>query len=96
MFVTMVFHHPRPEHADDFARFMLRLQQEMAGTPGLLSMESYRNPATDALVALARWSSPTDAQAGVARLMAIGGRREEWTAEPDEIFQLHELEPAAR
>jgi heme-degrading monooxygenase HmoA len=94
MFVTMVFHHPRPEHTDDFARFMLRLQHEMAGTPGLLSLESYRNPDTDALVALARWSSPTDAGAGVARLMAIGGRRAEWTSEPDEVFQLHELTPA--
>jgi len=88
MFVTMVFHHPRPEYVDRFLAFMTEIESGMAGTEGLVSLESYRNPAAGTLVAIGRWASPEDARAGVAKLMTIGARDPEWTDQPDEIFQL--------
>jgi quinol monooxygenase YgiN len=89
VFVTMVFHHPLPEHRADFLAFMQRVEEGMRGTEGLLSLESYEDTAReDRLVAIGRWDSAASAQAGVARLMGIGGRDPRWTAEPDEVFQL--------
>ena len=88
MFVTMVFHHPRPEHHGAFRAFMSEIITGMAGTEGLVSFESYLNPADSTLVALARWESADDAQAGIPKLMSISHRRPEWTDLPDEMFQL--------
>jgi quinol monooxygenase YgiN len=88
VFVTMVFHHPLPEHRADFLAFMHRVEAAMRGTEGLVSLESYEDAASDRLVAIGRWESPGSAQAGVPRLMAVGGRDPGWTAEPDEVFQL--------
>jgi len=92
MFVTMVFHHPRPEYEDDFADFMGDIVVGMRGTDGLLSLESYRNPAAGTLVAIGRWQSAADAQAGIPKLMSIGGRDPKWTDQPDDVFQLVEVE----
>ncbi len=88
MFVTMVFHHPLPEHRAEFLAFMHRIEAAMSGTEGLASLESYEDTASDRLVAIGRWDSADAAQAGVPRLMAIGGRNPEWTDQPDEVLQL--------
>jgi heme-degrading monooxygenase HmoA len=88
MFVTMVFHHPAPEHTADFEAFMRTIEAGMAGTDGLVSLESYRDAVNDQLVAIGRWSSAEDARAGVAKLMSIGGRDPSWTVRDDEVFQL--------
>jgi quinol monooxygenase YgiN len=88
MFVTLVFHHPRPEHLEDFAAFMKRIEAGMQGTDGLLSIESYKDPGSGDLVAIGRWESPEHAQAGVPKLVAIGGRDPEWTDRPDDLHRL--------
>jgi quinol monooxygenase YgiN len=88
MFVTMVFHHPRPEYVADFIEFMRRIERGMVGVDGLVSLESYRDMGSGALVALGRWQSPEHAQAGVAKLVAIGGRKLEWTERPDDFHRL--------
>ena len=84
----MVFHHPKTEHRDDFLGFMNQVAARMQGTPGLLSIESFRELDSDRLVAIGRWDTPEDAAAGIPRLMAIGGRDPSWTDEPDEILRL--------
>ena len=91
MFVTMVFHHPSPEHTADFAAFMRTIEEGMAGTDGLVSLESYRDTVNDQLVAIGRWESAEHAMAGVPKLMAIGGRDPSWTVRDDEVFQLQSL-----
>jgi heme-degrading monooxygenase HmoA len=88
VFVTMVIHHPKPFHQDDFLDYMYRVTTEMQGTPGLISIESLRDVDADRLVAIGRWESPEAAAAGIPRLMAIGGRDPDWTTEPDQIFRL--------
>lgn len=93
MFVTMAFHYPKPEHLDDFAAFLGRIEEHMAGTEGLVSLESYRDVTGDRLVALGRWESEDAAQAGVGRLLAMGGRDPQWSRHPDDVFQLELLGP---
>ena len=88
MFVTLAFHHPRPEHLEDFAAFMKRIEAGMQGTDGLLSIESYRDAGSGDLVAIGRWHSAEQAQAGVPKLLAIGGRVADWTDRPDDLYQL--------
>ncbi|WP_345763061.1 antibiotic biosynthesis monooxygenase family protein [Diaminobutyricibacter sp. McL0608] len=88
MFVTLAFHHPRPEHLDDFAAFMKRVEDGMRGTDGLLSLESFRDDGSGDLVAIGRWQSAAHARAGVPRLLSIGGRAADWTERPDDLYQL--------
>ena len=88
MFVTIAHHYPRPEHVETFVAFMADIEEGMAGTPGLVSLESFRDVAQTRLVAIGRWESPEAAQAGVSRLMTIGARDPEWSARPDEVMQL--------
>ncbi len=88
MFVTLVFHHVVPEHLDDFARLMSDIEEGMAGTEGLLTIESYQDPASGDLVALGRWESAAHAQSGIPRLISIGSRQDHWTSRPDDIFML--------
>jgi hypothetical protein len=94
MFVTMAFHYPRAEYLADFIAFMNRIEQGMKGTDGLVSLESYRDPAKDCLVAIGRWQSPEHAQAGVPKLMAIGGRKPEWTVQPDDLHRFVAVSPS--
>jgi heme-degrading monooxygenase HmoA len=91
MFVTMVFHHPVPDHVADFASFMRTIEDGMAGTDGLLSLESYRDTVNEQLVAIGRWESAEHAMAGIPRLMSIGGRDPSWTVHEDQVFQLESL-----
>ena len=84
----MAVHHPKPEHVEDFLAFMKTIEREMEGTPGLLSIESFREAGRERLVAIGRWESPQAAAEGVPRLLAIGGRDPVWSAAPDELFQL--------
>jgi hypothetical protein len=95
LFITMVFHHPKPSHREDFLAFMHQIEQEMAGTPGLVSIESFRDLDSDRLVAIGRWESPEDATAGIPRLLTIGGRDPGWTDQPDEVFRLLAASEAA-
>ena len=88
MFLTIAVHHPKPEHVDDFVAFMKTIEREMEGTPGLLSIESFRDVEAPRLVAIGRWESPEAATAGIPRLLAIGGRDPAWSAAPDDLFPL--------
>jgi heme-degrading monooxygenase HmoA len=88
MFITMAVHHPKPEHTDDFLAFMKTIERGMEGTPGLISIESFRDVDADRLVAIGRWESAEAAAAGVQRLLSIGGRDPEWSQSPDELFRL--------
>jgi heme-degrading monooxygenase HmoA len=88
VFLTLAVHHPKPEHTDDFVAFMKTIEREMEGTPGLHSIESFRDADGARLVAIGRWESPQAAAEGVPRLLAIGGRDPAWSAAPDELFQL--------
>jgi heme-degrading monooxygenase HmoA len=91
MFVTLAVHHPEPEHLDDFAGFMKKIQREMEGTPGLLGIDVLRDVDADRLVAIGRWESPEAAAAGVPKLVSVGGREERWSQAPDELFRLIDL-----
>ena len=89
MFITMAVHHPKPEHVEDFLAFMKKVEAALEGTPGLISIESFRDvDAPSRLVAVGRWESADAAAEGVPRLMAVGGRDEGWSAQPDELFRL--------
>ncbi len=88
MFVTLAVHHPKPEHLDDFRAFLKKVEDEMEGTPGLLSLESFRDLDASRLVAIGRWESQDAAAQGVARLLSVGGRQEEWSEAPDDLFRL--------
>ena len=84
----MAIHHPKPEHVDDFLDFMKRIERGMEGTPGLVSLDSFRDLDGPRLVAIGRWESPEAAAEGIPRLLSIGGREESWSAAPDELFRL--------
>ncbi len=88
MFVTLAIHHPKPEHVGDFLAFMRKIEDEMEGTPGLRSIESFRDLDAPRLIAIGRWESPDAASQGLPRLRAVGGRRDEWSEAPDEVFRL--------
>lgn len=88
MFLTIAHHYPRPEHVEAFLAFMAEIEAGMSGTPGLVTLESFRDVVQPRLVAIGRWESAEAAQAGVPRLMSIGERKPEWSARPDEVFQL--------
>jgi quinol monooxygenase YgiN len=88
MFITMVFHHPKPEHREQFLQFMHTIEEGMAGTPGLVSIESFQDLDANRLVAIGRWESREAATAGIPRLLAIGGRDPAWSAKDDELFRL--------
>ncbi len=88
MFVTLAVHHPKPEHTNDFVAFMKKIEEAMEGSPGLLSIESFRDVDAPRLVAIGRWESPEAAAAGIPRLLAVGGRREEWSQQLDDVFRL--------
>lgn len=92
MFITMAIHRPRPEY---FAAFMGRIEHGMKGADGLLSLESFRDPQRDCLVAIGRWESAEHARAGVPRLLAIGGRAPEWSERPDELYALDPLDTSS-
>ena len=97
MFVTLAIHHPRPESVEDFLAFTRRIEDAMQGTPGLLSLETFRDVQEPRLVALGRWESPNAAVAGVGRLMAVEGRQAEWSTRPDDVMQLvPDARPAGR
>jgi len=88
MFITLAVHHPKPEHADDFVAFMKKIEAAMEGTPGLVSIESFRDAQSPSLVAIGRWESPEAAQAGLPKLMAVGGRDADWSRHQDDLFLL--------
>ena len=88
MFITMAVHHPKPEHVEDFLGFMKKVEAAIEGTPGLVSIESFRDVDAPRLVAIGRWESPEAAAEGVPAVMAVGGRDASWTDEPDELFRL--------
>jgi heme-degrading monooxygenase HmoA len=90
VFLTIAVHHPKPEHVEDFLAFMRVVERKMQGTPGLASIELFREVGDARLVAIGRWESPEAAADGIPRLMAIGGRDPAWSAAPDEVFQLSE------
>ena len=60
----------------------------MEGTPGLLSIESFRDVAALRLAAGGRRKSPEAAAEGMPRLLAVGGRRDEWSQAPDDVLPL--------
>ena len=41
MFTAIAIHHPKPEHTEDFLRFMARVEGGMQSAPGLVSIESW-------------------------------------------------------
>lgn len=88
MFLTLAVHHPKPEHLEDFVAFMKRIEAAMEGTPGLVSLKSFRDADGARLVAIGRWDSPEAFAEGLPRLLAVGGRDPSWSAMPDELFQL--------
>jgi hypothetical protein len=88
VFLAVAHHYPRPEHLGAVVVVMCDVETGMAGTPGLISIESFRKVVETRLPAISRWESPEAAQAGVPRLMSIGERDPRWSARPDEVFQL--------
>jgi heme-degrading monooxygenase HmoA len=88
VFVTLAFHHPHPEHLDDFAAFRERVEDGMRGTDGLLSLESFRDAGSDDLVAIARWESAEHARVGVQKLLSVGGRAADWSERRDDLYRL--------
>ncbi len=88
MYVTMVFHHPVPEHREAMLTFMYEIERAMEGTPGLLGIDSLRDLDAERLVAIGRWESEAAATEGIPRLLAVGGRDPGWTDRPDELFRL--------
>ena len=88
MHLVVVFHHARPEHADDFLAFMGRVTEAVQGAEGLLEFSSWREPGTSRLVAVSRWESAEAFEAALPRVRSLAPeRREEWTDQPDEIVR---------
>ena len=70
MHVAIAIHHPKPEHVQDFLDFMATVEAAMEGTPGLLSVESWRELGGGRLVGMSRWESQ---EAFTAALRESGG-----------------------
>jgi heme-degrading monooxygenase HmoA len=65
VFLAVAHHYPRPEHLGAVVVVMCDVETGMAGTPGLISIESFRKVVETRLPAISRWESPEAAQAGV-------------------------------
>lgn len=88
MHVAIAIHHPKPEHVQDFLAFMATVEAVLQGSPGLLSVESWRELGGGRLVGMSRWESQEDFTAALPRILAIGGRDPAWSAQPDEMLSL--------
>lgn len=65
MLLTIAHHYPRREHVGAFLAFRAEIDTGMAGTPALVSLESFRDVVEPHLAATGRWESGEAAQAGV-------------------------------
>jgi heme-degrading monooxygenase HmoA len=87
MFQAIAIHHARPEHAEEFLAFMHRVIEHVGDAPGLIEFTAWREAHGTRLYGCSRWESEADFQAGLPRIMAMGGeRREEWSERDDEVL----------
>lgn len=86
MFVAIAFHHPVPEHEDDYAAYMTRVREAVGEPPGLIRFDCVRDDAGGRLLGLSVWESRS---AFEAALPAIGGLIDEhlpeWDARADVV-----------
>ncbi len=89
MLQTIAIHDVVPEHAEAFLAFMRRVEAAVAGREGLIDFGSYREPATNRLVGVGRWSSLAAFEAAMPAIVRLSAeRRPEWTEGDDELLVL--------
>ena len=89
MFHTIAVHHVRPEHEAAFVAFMHRVEQAVAGAPGLVEFSSHRDAQRGVLVAIGRWEGQEAFAQAMPTIMGLSGERDPaWTEREDELFAL--------
>jgi heme-degrading monooxygenase HmoA len=92
MFVHLVIHYPKPEHADDLLNSMRRVDAAAQGAPGLVRIGPWRDERGGRLVGLALWDSAEAYQASAERIFAAVADDPipEWCERAPEVFHLTE------
>jgi quinol monooxygenase YgiN len=86
---TIAIHDARPEHADAMLAFMRRVEDAVAGAPGLIDISSHRDTMSGRLVAIARWETQEAFTAAMPAIMSLSGERDPaWTDRPDEVLAI--------
>src|ERR1019366_6598254 len=67
---ALLFHYPKPEHLEEFLEAMGTVRDAIAAVPGCLEVGIWREPSTEAVVAVSRWISPEAFVAARQRLNA--------------------------
>ncbi len=89
MFQTIAVHHVRPEHETAFLAFMRRVEDAVAGAPGLLEISSNRDAQRGVLVAVARWADQDAFAAAMPAIMGLSGERDPaWTEREDDLYAI--------
>ena len=89
MFQTIAVHHVRPEHEAAFLAFMHRVEQAVAGAPGLIEFTSHRDAQRGVLVGVARWADQDAFAQAMPAIMSLSGERDPaWTEREDELYAL--------
>jgi uncharacterized protein len=68
--LALLFHYPKPEHVEEFLAAMGTVRDAIAAVPGCLEVGIWREPGTEAVVAVSQWSSAEAFAAGRQRLSA--------------------------
>ena len=90
MFVHLVIHYPKPEHAADLLNSMLRVDAAAHGSAGLIQMGAWHDTRSDRLVGLAIWESRDAYEATAEKIFSAvaGDPIQSWWARPPEILHL--------
>lgn len=93
MYVLTSIHHPHPEHRDALIASMHRYQAAIDGMPGLISIHTLADTASDRLVGLAIFESEEAFArlAPIARDAVADDPFEVWEREPIDGFRLVEV-----
>ena len=93
MYVIASVHHPHPEHRDALIDSMHRFGAAIDGMPGLVSIHTLADTASDRLVGLAIFETEAAFQnlAPVARAAVAGDPFEVWEQREIDGFRLVEI-----
>ena len=90
-FRLIAFHYPKPEHRDELVQRVANAAEVLARSPGLLDVECWRDEASDAVVATAKFESKEACMQALAAAAAeTDFAYDERESRPREVYHLVE------
>lgn len=87
MFLFYAVHYPHPDKVDLLAHRMRAFGDVLKQQPGIIVVETFRDPANGTLLALALWESQAAFQAAWPTIVQ-DAPSEEWEVKPREVHLL--------